>query len=303
MSTDYKGKIMYSMTQAKFNELRETNGGKLPAEYANSYVYTDAEDINLSQMRTEIVYDVDNVNKTLDKPNGLWPALGALSVDLSKYEYLIVECRFDGNKTCQFMCNIVYSGVYSGGIVFPRPDGIQSYICNVLATASSFSVVTIGYTSGTAFTNRDGSSGYYVNKIEGVLKSPAMIYTGKELQEGNGIKIEDGVISADAVLLWENGNPNESFALTTLRNVEDMSKYKYIVVEGKFITTAVSSLTTKIVYTVGSSGSLMRIDDNYVGRVFRIESPTSMYFDDCYRSGTMDNSRCIPYRIYGTDIL
>lgn len=104
-------------------------------------------------------------------------------------------------------------------------------------------------------------------------------------------------------VLWQNGSPNSSFALQTITNILDMSKYKYIVVEAKFNDTTVASILEKVPYIINGTASISRIDDNYVGRAFRIVSATSMYFDDAYRSGTKINSHIIPYRIYGTNIL
>ena len=45
--------------------------------------------------------------------------------------------------------------------------------------------------------DRNSNAEWFVAKIEGVLKTPSMIYTGDELTAGNGIRIANGVISAD----------------------------------------------------------------------------------------------------------
>lgn len=246
---------------------------------------------NLDCLRTELLWTNPKPTVTFEEKK--------IDVDLSKYDGYRVLFRFHTTDTTTLVQEFVtgtngvlnalsYNSIFRRNITYS----------NTSLTFSSMDGYKVS--DATRIQNNDYLIPY---KIEGVLKTPAMIYTGEELFAGNGISIENGVISADAVLLWENGKPNESFALTTLKNVEDMSKYKYIVVVGKLVTTAVASLTTKIVYTVGSNASLMRIDDSYIGRMFRIESPTSMFIDDGYLNGHMDNTRCIPYRIYGTDIL
>lgn len=126
------------------------------------------------------------------------------------------------------------------------------------------------------------------------------------LSETSENAVQNKVITAElnAVLLWENGNPNSNFATQTITNILDMSAYKYIVVEAKMSSSVtVGSILEKMPYVLNGTASVSRIDDNFVGRVFKIVSATSMYFDDAYRSGTKDNSLMIPYRIYGTNIL
>lgn len=117
--------------------------------------------------------------------------------------------------------------------------------------------------------------------------------------------VQNKVITAElnADLLWQNGNLNSQFALQTITNVLDMSKYKYIVVEAKINTTTIASILEKVPYVIGGTASVSRIDDNYVGRVFKIVSATSMYFDDGYLRGSKNNDYLIPYRVWGTNIL
>jgi hypothetical protein len=178
-TNDVNLQVINSMTQEQMQSLKDSSG-KIPS-LANQLIMTDEEDMNLSQLKTEVVYDGSSLDTNLNWGyDRLYPSLGTFSKDLSKYDRLLITVMCDSRRFT-FFADIISSSVYTGGGVFPRADGVQCYECGVTVSSSSFAVALIGYTSGSGFTNRDGSGGYGVVKIEGILKEPAMIYTGKEL--------------------------------------------------------------------------------------------------------------------------
>lgn len=191
MSTDYKGKIMYSMTQAKFNELREANGGKLPAQYANSYVYTDAEDVNLSQIRTKLLWT---------NPNPLNEfAPQTLTLDLTDYDYVMIYATLDNALKYNSRTKVTSmakvgstKNLIFGARTAEHIRGLRDY--DVTETGISFGTPNLIHNNGTTGLNNTWCTPI---EIYGIYKSPAMIYTGAELHEGNGVSIKDGVVSAD----------------------------------------------------------------------------------------------------------
>lgn len=201
MAIDYKGKMFYSMSQAKFNELRATNGGKLPSEYANSYIMTDAEDVNLSQLRTELVYDMNSANpeKNWGYTSGIQGGNTAIGgKDFSKYTFLIITAR-QGNASMTSIMDLTvlntFSNTYNSGALGCEVQDTDYCKFTVNADKTEFTCNRIGYrtTSGSSVDMVHENA--VCMKIVGVIKIPAMIYTGKELYEGNDISIEDGVVS------------------------------------------------------------------------------------------------------------
>lgn len=188
MSTDYKGKIMYSMTQAKFNELREANGGKLPAQYANSYVYTDAEDVNLSQMRTEVLWTNPN-------PTASFSAQTVTFENNETFDYFLIISRYNINVN-SYVSHFgeVGKGIHITDVRAKSGSHFAMYERSATTTQTSvtFSDADEQYTDGSFVVSNITLVPY---QIIGLKKTPAMIYTGAELYEGDGIKIENGVIS------------------------------------------------------------------------------------------------------------
>lgn len=236
MPTDYKGKIIHNMSQTKFNELLELNGGKLPAEFANSIVHTRAEDVNLSQLRTEVVYDMtsSDSHKNWGYHNGIQGGVTVSGKDFSKYKVLRVYVNYANTVTQieDIDMNLLVDNKY----FIAQRCGTQStsnanfYFSNsyVNSSKSSFTHDGIGYISGTTVNLRNSNDDYIVYKIEGVLKEPSMIYTGAELHEGEGISIKDGIISTtnsndSQVLLYSSSGVN-SGTIT----LGDVSGYKFL---------------------------------------------------------------------------
>ncbi len=111
--------------------------------------------------------------------------------------------------------NTATSGSFTGGIK-------RGVIIN-----SSMTQVTFGDAEYAETTNLSINNNFNIPiKILGLYKQPAMIYTGSELHEGNGIRIENGVISTAFKNLEFVGNYS---ATTAMLSVEiDLSNYNYL---------------------------------------------------------------------------
>lgn len=184
MATDYKGKVFYSMTQAKFNELRAANNGKLPAEYANSYIMTDAKDTNFGyKLYAHHLYLISSNTR-------IWVTIITETEDVftqSTFHKWLYDKGFNGTTA------------NTSGNWLAVCGGFRSEKTNISAIASNNStsgdfVVIATTSSGTTPTAVTITE--FSDMVKPINPQPAMIYTGAELHEGDGITIKDGVISA-----------------------------------------------------------------------------------------------------------
>lgn len=95
--------------------------------------------------------------------------------------------------------------------------------------------------------------------IYGIYKSPAMIYTGAELHEGNGIKINNGVISTatseeSQVLLYDSSGTTSG--TITLGNI---TPYKFLV----FVSSDDNSY--RVINTFSVKSFVALINNGYLG--------------------------------------
>lgn len=192
MSTDYKGKIMYSMTQAKFNELREANGGKLPAQYANSYVYTDAEDVNLSCLRPVLLWENDS-------PTLSFPQRTIEDIIPNNCDYFEIGYRYDTTNNFQKSDLIKADAGVRGLLSFVNTPNIM--LARALTINSKTSISFSASYRGTGSSESVDNTTIIPLYVIGYTKEPAMIYTGAELHDGNGISIKDGVISSSPSII------------------------------------------------------------------------------------------------------
>lgn len=171
----------------------------------------DIEDIPVDCIRTEVVYDNRSANKHWDYKDGIPSGTTVTGKDFSKYVKLIVHTyqsstiggvrgscevdltqpslQWDGSKQTYYAGSNVY---YCHYIDDGSDDYVQSRTCMALVNSSKTSITV--YSTKTSKYHQQANDGK-IFMIEGVLKTPAMVYTGKELHEGNGIEIKDGVIS------------------------------------------------------------------------------------------------------------
>lgn len=196
------------------NSLKNSEG-KIP-ELANQIIMTDEENVNLSQFRTEPIYDMysDNDNLNKNRKTGIFSGTWNVFTIDTKYSGIRVYACL-ANKHTVFDCDLdlikngAVSEVTATGIAKNQnTSGNNAYMlygCNITISSNlGFTVREIFAYNGIAnayssYTSSDTT--YFVYKVEGILKEPSMIYTGDELHEGNGIKIENGVISSSPSII------------------------------------------------------------------------------------------------------
>ena len=204
-TNDFNLQVINSMTQAQMQSLKDSDG-KIPS-LANQLIITDEEDVNLSQFRAEVVYDMSSSEPT--KNWGYRSGIQGSSVitkDLTKYKMLLIyyqsyfadSLNTGGNANCLILDlerktnNYSIAGNEISYFVNDKPNSTARFSFQAryghLNKDLSF---LFGYQA-----NAQTDSQYFVYKIEGIIKEPAMIYTGAELYEGDGVSIKDGVISA-----------------------------------------------------------------------------------------------------------
>ena len=204
MATDVTLQRINMMTQEQFESLIDENG-KVPS-LANQLVMTDSKAKNVSQVRVELLYDKDISAKNWGYPDGIPTGTTISNKDFSKYEYLKVYSvrtsdDYGSNITLVPLNKTQDGGGYVGrGVCYlARLSSVNSLLTTTITTVvngakTGFTV----YFTQSYNTNDYYEQAYRVYRVEGVLKEPAMIYTGAELHEGNGIKINNGVVSSDS---------------------------------------------------------------------------------------------------------
>ena len=159
---------------------------------------------NVDYLKTEIVYDMSSLD-----PNKNWSYTGGIKAgsvipgkDFSKYEKLIIYVQFSGQVSGTGFLDLSKTlpspGTYRTKLAFGSEENTDIYICFVRVSAdkTEFANGQMGFLRGSTFFDRGSSyDSYFVYKIEGVLKTPSMIYTGAELFAGDSVDITEGKIS------------------------------------------------------------------------------------------------------------
>lgn len=256
--TQYNSSVR-QMSQSKFNSMKNASG-KIP-DLANQIVMTNSEDSNTSCLRTEVVYDMtsSDASKNWGYPNGIQGGVNISGKDFSRYERLRVYAYTDWYKQ-SFEISTEVNSIY-GKINTQSPDSNNhnsTYIkINTTNNGFNISFYSVNIPSGSStWTLMNGNSNYYIYKIEGVLKTPSMIYTGDELIAGNGISIANGVISNITNILSSYYNRKPS-AITTTSSID--------ITTGTFTK---KSATSKIIVlasayiqdSTGGYGSVLRVN-------------------------------------------
>lgn len=198
--------------------------GKLKKVAGN---FIPKESPNLGCLRTEVLWTNPSPTKSFDTST-------IISLGSNNYSYLLIEY-------------MAYPTIYASMIVpFKEEEGSIYYSLSDTNTSNSTYFVQLGQRKFTINSSNQikFGDGYWVNhseklllnnymiptKITGIIKQPAMIYTGAELHEGNGIKIENGMISSDLqyTQLWENPDVNSPFPAQTI--TLDLTNYKFLMI-------------------------------------------------------------------------
>lgn len=237
---------------------------------AGEFVITPDEDVNLSQMRTKVLWTNPNINN----------AFGAQTVTFENnetFDYFLIISRYNINVD-SYVSHFgeVGKGIHITDVRAKSGSHFAMYERSAGTTQNSvtFSDADEQYTDGSFVVSNITLVPY---QIIGFKKSPAMIYTGAELHEGNGISIENGVISAtninSEVLLYNSSGVN-SGTIT----LGDISPYKFITIA----TSDDNNFKTINVYSVKSL--LYMINNNGFG-IYGYSSN----FINCTCSGSINN--------------
>ena len=135
---------------------------------------------NLDCSRTEVVYSTSDASKLYGQADGIQGGETISGLSLSKYSALIIH-SYNLNSALTLIYDMSILGVQSISGISNDNLAVMTVKCSVNADKTSFTVNDIGYWNTAGYQNRNGTSYYHVYKIEGILKNPAMIYTGKEL--------------------------------------------------------------------------------------------------------------------------
>ena len=223
--------LITHMTEKQLKELESSESG-LPE---NAIITTSDIDENTSCLRTEVVYDMSSSDANINwgYTIGIKNNVTVTGKDFSKYEKLIAYCyanyyiypvEIDLTKSTleNFYIGRLCIGKASSNLYFA---GGQVNLEKTSFTARIFRVEP----KTTMDTEYDEAM-FHVYKIEGVLKTPSMIYTGDELIAGNGISIENGVISSHNThnVLW-SGSKTDTGDITLS---DDLSNYDLLILTG-----------------------------------------------------------------------
>lgn len=193
---------------------------------------------NLDCLRTEVVYDMSSSDKRLGYPNGI-PASIGVTINANKYYELKVYyvCFNDSvtnigstsNSLTLNLSNSLNDVCFAddvGGLLYNGGVGSAYFNVRVQYWKTTQQIALYPFFNGTL----QSSALYYISKIEGVLKTPAMIYTGKELFAGEGVHIDGGVISGlKSETVWSGRNgENWGYLGTEITMDLDLSKYKFV---------------------------------------------------------------------------
>lgn len=267
--------IITHMTEEQLKELEESTEG-LPD---NSIITTNDLDENISYMRSEIAYDASSSEPALNwgYPSGIQGNV-AVTKDLTKYQYLdfvltiyptsstntggwsgVYRLDLTTKKSSDNWCVAGYSAAYADSV-----GGIGNINAETWNFALYYDVVNKIVKWFIRFTNTsyNNNTSCFISKIYGVLKEPAMIYTGTELYEGNGININSGVISSKCStnILWSGSKNNtgdisltddlNNYTLLIFTGYNSSNEYYSQCVVRSTITTATSSSLT---YDIGNN--------------------------------------------------
>lgn len=225
-TTDSNLQVINSMTQTKLNELKNSEG-KIPS-LANQLIMTDEDDVNIDCLRSEVIYDKDSSDSAINwgKTGGILGTESVSGKDFSMYDTLIIHINFANDivttgvidltqitsKTNQYKNKILTGG---------ETDSTDIYFCYVKVDSTKTTISNDGmgyFYNGTTVNKRDSNTNYYIFKIEGILKTPAMLYTGEQLFAGNGISIDNGTIGI---------TPAQAVATNTTRTGQNDTVVEY----------------------------------------------------------------------------
>lgn len=235
----------------------------------NQIYMTPDEDVNLSYLRTEVIYDASDPNKqTLNGTaytSGIVGGTKITGLDFSKYDKLFwVSCS--NSSLGRYQVSSVLDKSHTNS------DGTWSSAALYQETPIRMGI-TVTNTSLSIFDSYAGSRLIY---LAGILKEPAMLYTGDELFGSDTVSIKNGVISSNIPYLETHFSSTSDQSITgsssaaaskTIKTVnKTLPKGMYLCYLSGVIKT--SSYTGDLVFNINGTdiGSTMITNtSNYAG--------------------------------------
>ena len=110
----------------------------------------------------------------------------------------------------------------------------------------------------------------------------------RQLSESGGLKLTK---------LWENASPKSAFAAQTVSL--DLSAYHYVVIEDINLTLDSPLIVSSRIYKVGERSMFTGLFGTALSYRFFQTNENGITFNAGYRPSQDDNTRNVPYRIYG----
>ena len=265
------------------------NGSFNPGEI----IVTPDEDVNLSQMRTKVLWTNQNPNSTF--------ASQTITLNSSYYDFLIFISDFFVSSSIATQRNTISMTLKGRGCSLNAAADYGGSEATFYRTATYTSDTQYNISGGSYRCNTTLSNDNSVLvpvQVIGLYKTPAMIYTGTELNAGNGVSISNGTISSKNLVPLASGSINISAPTSTAtpivwQNTTGRDGWLYAVLADKdsviYLTTSTSnsssSLTTEgcILGTTSSSAynsnaAIIPVPKNWY---CRIKCNGSTNFEQC----------------------
>ena len=185
--TQYNSSVR-QMSQSKFNSMKNASG-KIP-DLANQIVMTNSEDVNISCLRTKVLWTNQNPNTSFKAQN--------ITLSDGNYEYLEVILRATTGINRQYSVKIKKgngANFLTYYVVTWSPYNYDQFRTADYISDTEYSI-SDNYRRSTDKSDIDISNDQNIPiEIIGYYKTPSMIYTGHKLFAGNGISLNNGIIS------------------------------------------------------------------------------------------------------------
>lgn len=215
----------------------------------------DLEDMNLDCLRTKVLWTLDEGLLTTNF------SAKEITLEDDGYDFLEIRYRYSTAHNIERSDTIRAIAGTQGLLTFVNtPD----FIFRRLFILTTRSVITFaGGFQGTGTTEKTHDGVCIPISITGYYKSPAMVYTGKELHESDCISIKDGVISVKEKEMFLLTHPINSYFITEDdRNPIDVYGGGWIKIQGKFLLGADGS-TYKVGDVDGGSPDAVVVDHTH----------------------------------------
>lgn len=179
------------------------------------YYTPDEDDVNLCQLRAKLLWTNPNINS----------AFGAQTVTFENdeiFDYFLIISRYNISVD-SYVSHFgeVNKGIHITDVRAKSGSHFAMYerAATTTQTSVTFSEADEQYTDGSFVVSNTVLVPY---QIIGLKKTPAAIYTGAELHEGNGISIKSGVVGIV---------PAQAVALNTTRTGQNDTVVEYAVTD------------------------------------------------------------------------